>query len=430
MSEVLNEISLNDVLSRSPEYGANASAQDANGYDPRYLRITDIDDAGNLLYDDIRSIPLKIAEPYLLSQDDIVIARTGNTVGKSYIHNYVNGQLAYAGYLIRFKINTEKASPRFIFQYLHSPYYYSWLNRTLRTGAQPNVNATEYKTLPLPDFQLGEQRKIAKILSTVDNLIEKTQTLIDKYQSIKQGMMRDLFTRGVDENGQLRPSYEEAPHLYKESELGWIPKEWEVETLGRICMKITDGTHQAVTTSLNGEIPFLFVSCIGNEEIKWDKAAKLSNEVYTAISKGREPKEGVILYSAVGSYGNASLISGDEPFSFQRHIAIIYPDSTVVLPAFLVKWINTPTMKSYADSVAVGNAQKSVTLGMLKDFPVVVPSIIEQRVIFRRLEGLSKLIQSEDNYLKKLVNKKKGLMQDLLTGKVRVSVDSEDKAVT
>lgn len=84
--------------------------------------------------------------------------------------------------------------------------------------------------LPVP----YEQHKIAKILTTVDNLIEKTQALIDKYQAIKQGMMHDLFTRGVDEHGQLRPSYEDAPHLYKDSALGWIPREWEVRTLGAL----------------------------------------------------------------------------------------------------------------------------------------------------------------------------------------------------
>ena len=66
----------------------------------------------------------------------------------------------------------------------------------------------------------------------MDNLIEKTEALIAKYQAIKQGMMHDLFTRGVDEHGHLRPTHDEAPELYKQSELGWIPKEWEVSPLG------------------------------------------------------------------------------------------------------------------------------------------------------------------------------------------------------
>jgi len=208
------------LLAEPPEYGANASALPFNGVDPRYLRITDIDDAGRLLHDDIRSIPQTIAAPYLLMQHDIVIARTGNTVGKSYLHDDLNGALAFAGYLVRFRLDKDKAVPKFVFHFLHSPMYWSWIGNTLRTGAQPNVNAAEYKQLPLPAFFPPVQRKIARILTTLDNLIEKTESLIAKYQAIKQGMMHDLFTRGVDAHGHLRPTQAEAPDLYKQSELG------------------------------------------------------------------------------------------------------------------------------------------------------------------------------------------------------------------
>ena len=75
------------------------------------------------------------------------------------------------------------------------------------------------------------QTKIAKILTTIDNVIEKTEEAIAKYEAIKQGMMHDLFTRGIGEDGQLRPSFEDAPELYKESALGWIPKEWKVKII-------------------------------------------------------------------------------------------------------------------------------------------------------------------------------------------------------
>ena len=78
---------------------------------------------------------------------------------------------------------------------------------------------------------LPEQRKIARILSTVDDLIERTEALIAKYRAIKQGLMHDLLTRGVDASGRLRPPREEAPGLYRESAVGWVPREWEVKRL-------------------------------------------------------------------------------------------------------------------------------------------------------------------------------------------------------
>jgi len=99
---------------------------------------------------------------------------------------------------------------------------------------------------------ITEQRKIAKILTTVDNLIEKTETLIAKYQSIKQGMMHELFTRGVDANGQLRPPVDESPELYKESELGWIPKGWEIVSIEDVATQVTDGDHQTPVRSNSG----------------------------------------------------------------------------------------------------------------------------------------------------------------------------------
>jgi len=112
-----------------------------------------------------------------------------------------------------------------------------------QTGTQANLNTTIVGNHNLFVPLLPQQRTIAKILTTVDNLIEKTEALIAKYQAIKQGMMHDLFTRGVDEHGHLRPPYDEAPDLYKESELGWIPKEWEVKRVSEVVETITSGSR-------------------------------------------------------------------------------------------------------------------------------------------------------------------------------------------
>ena len=105
---------------------------------------------------------------------------------------------------------------------------------------------------------LSEQRKIARILTTLDNLIENTETLIAKYQAIKQGMMHDLFSRGVDARGHLRPPQAEAPDLYKQSGLGWIPKSWQANRLGDVCETASGGTpSRAIPTFWNGDIPWV-----------------------------------------------------------------------------------------------------------------------------------------------------------------------------
>jgi len=107
--------------------------------------------------------------------------------------------------------------------------------KLVQTGALPSINQTLFDRLKCIDFPLPTQRKIARILSTADAVIEKTQAAIVKYKAIKQGMLHDLFTRGIDPaTGKLRPTYEDAPELYKDSKLGWIPKEWEVERIENV----------------------------------------------------------------------------------------------------------------------------------------------------------------------------------------------------
>jgi type I restriction enzyme, S subunit len=276
--------------------------------------------------------------------------------------------------------------------------------------------------LLLPPF--SEQFKISEILSKIDCLIEKTQSLIAKYNAIKQGMMRDLFTRGVGKNGELRPQYVEAARSYKESKLGWIPKDWNVTTLGDGCHRITDGAHASVVTSQDGDVPFLYVSCVRENLIDWEKASFISRKTFSQISKGREPEPGMILYTVVGSYGYAALIEEQKDFSFQRHIGCIYPDDNKFVPSFLVQLLNADRSKAFADSVAVGNAQKTITLGTLKKFPVICPPKDEQNVIAELIESIQSSTAFERNTLEKLLLLKSGLMQDLLTGKVRVKVDA------
>ena len=111
-------------------------------------------------------------------------------------------------------------------------FYYNLCNKDLSilneaTGV-PSISTTSLNKLQFKCFKFPKQRKIARILTTVDNVIEKTEAAISKYKAIKDGMMHDLFTRGIDvKNGKLRPAFEDAPELYKKSELGMIPKEWE-----------------------------------------------------------------------------------------------------------------------------------------------------------------------------------------------------------
>ena len=115
-------------------------------------------------------------------------------------------------------------------------------------------------------LRLPEQRKIARILSTVDDLIERTEALIAKYRAIKQGLMHDLLTRGVDASGRLRPPREEAPGLYRESAVGWVPREWEIRPVGDFTLSSSFGPRfPSSAYSENGNVATLRTTDLDDE---------------------------------------------------------------------------------------------------------------------------------------------------------------------
>jgi type I restriction enzyme S subunit len=168
---------LESLLEESPTYGANAASVEYNERLPRYIRITDIAEGGRLRSGDTRSIERSAARGKEVRPDDILLARSGATVGKSYLHRQV-GNYAYAGYLIRIRPNPDLIEAEYLFQLTQSPLYERWLKVMLRAGAQPNINATEYASLVIAVPPMAEQRRIAKLLRTWDEAIEIVEQLI------------------------------------------------------------------------------------------------------------------------------------------------------------------------------------------------------------------------------------------------------------
>ena len=160
-------VPLGQLLEVPLEYGANTSALPFDPTFPRFVRITDIADDGVLRTDDPRSISHNSAAPYLLQPGDIVFARSGATVGKTYIHRG-DTQAAFAGYLIRARVDADRLNPEFLFQFTQSPEYRTWVRSMFRAGAQPNINAEEYATLAVPSPPRVEQDRIVDIVRTWD----------------------------------------------------------------------------------------------------------------------------------------------------------------------------------------------------------------------------------------------------------------------
>ena len=161
------KVRLKDILLVKPQYGAAESGiARTNLRSPRYIRITDIDEYGLISHDDLGATANTVEEQYILHQNDLLIARSGATVGKAYIHKDCPYTCFFAGYLIRFVINPIKALPDYIFAFTLSNTYKEWVSAIQRPSGQPNINAEEYQSLEIPMPPIDIQERVVSIIRT------------------------------------------------------------------------------------------------------------------------------------------------------------------------------------------------------------------------------------------------------------------------
>ncbi|MFB0600827.1 restriction endonuclease subunit S [Aeromonas hydrophila] len=186
--------SLGSLLKETPRYGINAPAVPLTGDTPVYIRITDISDDGYFNPGEKVGVNSPFSGMYFLSAGDIVLARTGASVGKSYLYNKNDGQLVYAGFLIKVSPNQERLSSMFLSQYLKSHRYWNWVVVNSMRSGQPGINGSEYASLLIPTPTIEEQTAIATILSDMDNELQVLTQKLEKARALKQGMMQQLLT--------------------------------------------------------------------------------------------------------------------------------------------------------------------------------------------------------------------------------------------
>lgn len=272
-----------------------------------------------------------------------------------------------------------------------------------------------------------EQGKIARILTTLDNLIERTEALIAKYQAIKQGMMHDLFTRGVDEHGHLRPPYEEAPELYKQSDLGWIPKEWVTKTLNELISPGRPIVYGILMPGYGhpGGVPVIKVKDIKNGMVDESDLLLTSPEIDFAYCRSRV-KSGDLLFTIRGTVGRTALVppslSGANITQDTARIAVVGGDVR-----FVRGYLNMPYPKRFIECHTLGVAVQGINLRDVRRIRIAFPPAKEQELLGNVLDILESVSYREQEQLAKLAKKKIGLMHDLLTGKVRVKVDEAEE---
>lgn len=280
-------------------------------------------------------------------------------------------------------------------------------------GATLNKTKMAEMTVNLPPP--GEQVRIAQVLDTLDTAIHETEAIIAKLKAVKQGLLHDLLTRGIAANGELRPPQPEAPHLYKESPLGWIPKEWEVKPLYEVGEAVTGTTPPSVDPLAWGSgTPFITPSEIADDRPIADSERQVSARGLRYV---RLLPAKTIVVVCIGSTIGKVGITATASCTNQQINAVLPYEGIHPEYLFLAIRMHIGQLRGLAGLQAVPIVNKTSFESIY--VPVARPP--EQIEIAKRLDAISTRIFDEDTTLHKLRLGKAGLLDDLLTGRVRVT---------
>ena len=419
-------------LTRKPlMYGANEAADDDNPNNPRYIRITDINDNGDLREDTFRSLPYEIAEPYLLEKGDILFARSGS-VGRTFRYQDNWGQVCFAGYLIKFSTDLRVVVPEFVDYFTSSKPYWDWLNGiSIQTTIQ-NVSAEKYANLVLGIPPLHEQRAIASFLDAEtarsDKLIEQTERLNELLREKRTALISQAVTKGLDAGAAMKESGVEW--------LGEIPSHWEVKRLKYVSSVRTSNVDKK-SVDKEDEVSLLNYTDVYYNEyitdtIEFMQATATSKQIQlfelqegdVVVTKDSESWDDIAVPACVAQ-NLIGVVCG-------YHLALIRPFSDQLCGRYLARqFASTPGAYQFKVG-ANGVTRFGLSQKVLRDSLFPLPPLHEQRAIASFLDAetarIDALITKNDRLINLLREKRSALISAAVTGKIAVPLEKPGKS--
>ncbi len=302
----------------------------------------------------------------------------------------------------------ENSNGRFLLNALLSNDITGQIDALVVGSNYPAINSSDVKNLVLLAPPVPEQKKIAAILTSVDNVIEKTQAHINKLKSLKKGMMQELLTKGIGHTE------------FKDSPVGRIPMGWEVISLVEVSTKISDGIHTTPKYTIHSEYCFVNGNNLKEGSVLVGGSTKhVSKDEY--IKHKKELGDATILISINGTIGNLAYYRG-EMVVLGKSAAYINLKNTVSKD-FIYYVLSSEYVKAYYELELTGSTIRNLSIGSIRNTPVAFPCLKEQEEISAILKSIDASIKLSLEKNLKVASLKKALMQDLLTGKVRVKVE-------
>ena len=376
------------------EYGLNAAAKEFDGKN-KYIRITDIDDASReFLLSDLSSpdICLDGMSKYLLSSGDIVFARTGASVGKTYIYRENDGIVYFAGFLIRAKVNQDNDA-EFVFQSTLSPSYEKYIRITSQRSGQPGVNAQEYGEYDLFAPSKEEQQRIGHFLRGIDHLITLHQRKFEKLTNVKKSMLEKMFPQ----NGSS----------YPEIRFKGFTDPWEQRKFSDITFPAGEKNRDNLPlesysiTNEHGFVP---------QDEKFENGGTMreaDKRMYYIVSPNSFAYNPARIN--VGSIGYQNVGENVIVSSLYE----VFKTSEDVDDRLLWHWFKSPDFQKLIMQMQEGGVRLYFYYDKLCMGEVSLPSLEEQRKIGKLFDTLDNLITLHQRELEKLQNIKKSMLEKM-----------------
>lgn len=423
----MNKATIGDLIieNKSCQYGLALPAMNYDANKIRYLRISDIDDSGNLLEEDKKSIDAPNIENYILQPNELVVARTGNSTGRTYVYSKEDGKLAYAGFLIKYKFDDVKINPRYIKYFTISNIYKAQING-FNGSTRGNMNAQDFKNIEViyPDRNI--QDKMVTLFDLISAKIKNNNQIVTKLESLAKTIYDYWFLQFEFPNEDGKPYKSSGGKMVWNEELKReIPEGWEVSTIRKYVSRITNGLNPRKNFILgSGSNYYVTTKNLDNKgNIDFSTCDYISDDALDKINNRSDLKIGDVLFSGIATVGRVYLIT-EKPVNWNINEAIFtLRPAKGVSSYFLYNFCQSEEIQKQADLNAIGSSQRCLTQDHFLDIPCLnIPNNIQMK-FEQKVKPIIDMRKMTENETQQLTSLRDFLLPLLMNGQVTFKDD-------
>ena len=425
-SSLYPKVRLKDIIVCKPQYGAGEPGIERKNFtDARYIRITDIDEYGLISHDDLGATANCIEDKYILNENDILIARSGNTVGKAYIHKSTPYDCFFAGYLIRFIVDKKKALPEYIFTFTQLNTYKDWVKAVQRPSGQPNINSEEYQSLEIPLPDIDKQHQIVDIINSAylqkQQKESEAQQLLDSIDAyilnelgitlpkIKTDLKNRIFkVNRSDLEDRLDPKFNKNYSFIKslKGTYTWVTLRDVTFNNGQY------GANESAVEYKKGDIRYIRITDID----EYGNLKQTDKKTASNIENDYLLKPNDILFARSGSVGRCYIHKFlEEQAIFAGYLIRYFLNENIIDADYLFYYCNSNIYKYWVDTIQRPAVQANINAQEYRSMPIPLPPIVKQKEIANHIYAMrqqAKQLQKEGESI--LENAKKEVEQMIL----------------